>query len=99
MADTVKVLIGEKNGVELESEEFLLVPENIPFSSSNFSATDVKAALEEVKASSSDHFSYDRITPGQTVTVPLYQQMLVWKELIIDLTGELVLEGTLVMVD
>jgi len=48
MADDVKVLIGEKNGTELEyQEEYALTPGNIPFSDSGFAATDVQAAILE----------------------------------------------------
>jgi hypothetical protein len=48
MADAVKVLIVERNGVELqEREELDLTPSNIPFSNANFSATDVNAGIIE----------------------------------------------------
>ena len=50
MADYVKAKIAEKNGIELEwDEEYLLIPENLPFVDSTFAATDVKDAIIEAK--------------------------------------------------
>lgn len=67
MADIVKVLIGEKNSVELEfTEEYLLISENIPYNNtdSGLIATDVKTAIDEVAntvaTSASPGFSYGR---------------------------------------
>lgn len=40
-------------------------------------------------------YVYDYIGPTQTVTVPIYTQMIVVGELVID--GELVLNGTLIL--
>ena len=51
MADNVKVLIGEKNGVELElKEEYELISVNIPYNNttSGLTATDVKSAIDEL---------------------------------------------------
>lgn len=48
MANAVKVLIVEENGAELASAtELDLTPQNIPFSSAQFLATDVQSALLE----------------------------------------------------
>lgn len=49
MADEVKILIAERNGVELAfREELDFKPENMPFSDPDFSAADVKAAIKEL---------------------------------------------------
>lgn len=40
-------------------------------------------------------YVYDYIAPGQTVTVPIYTQMIVVEELVI--AGELVVNGTLIL--
>lgn len=48
MPDTVKVIIGERNGVELlDNEEYVLIPENIPFSSPGVVSDNVKDAILE----------------------------------------------------
>lgn len=55
MADNVKVIIAERNGVELDyNEEYELIAENIPFdnSTNGFTAADVQEAIEEAAESS-----------------------------------------------
>lgn len=48
MADSVKVGITERNGTELGyTEEYDLIPANIPFSDAGFTATDVQDAIVE----------------------------------------------------
>ena len=44
--------------------------------------------------SSPENFSYELIATGVTVTIPLYQQMIVHELLVIE--GTLVVDGTLV---
>lgn len=67
MADNVKVIIAEKNGVELDfKEELELKAENIPYNNvdGDLAATDVKAGLDEVSNrvanSASPGFSWGR---------------------------------------
>lgn len=49
MTDQVKVLISERNGVELaDKEELNLVPQNIFISNPNFVSDDVNGALDEL---------------------------------------------------
>lgn len=49
MPDQVKVIIAERNGIEVRAEELLLVPQNIPFSDVRMAAHDVQAAILESK--------------------------------------------------
>lgn len=62
----VKVLIGEKDGVELDREEYILVAEDVPFDDTNTDivATNVQIAIEEldskVGVSASPGFSFGR---------------------------------------
>jgi hypothetical protein len=52
VADSVKVLIAERNGVDLPyKEEYDLRPENIPFTDSTFDATDTFEAIVEARNS------------------------------------------------
>lgn len=63
MADDVKVLIVEKNGVELEfREELALEAQNVVFdnSSNGFASDDLQGAVEEIGASASPGFSFGR---------------------------------------
>ncbi len=63
MADDVKVIIAEKNGVELEfQEEIDLIASNIPFdnSTNGFTGDDIQTAIEESGASASPGFSFGR---------------------------------------
>lgn len=63
MADNVKVLIGERNGVELEfKEEYELIAENVPFDNTgtDFTATDVQNALEEAGGAAAPPFTFGR---------------------------------------
>jgi len=63
MADNVKVLIAEKNGVELEfQEELELIAGNVPFNnvSNGFNSSDIQGAIEESGASASPGFSFGR---------------------------------------
>jgi hypothetical protein len=92
MANQNKILVVEVNGSELDFQtELLLVPVNIPFSDSNFTATDLQQAVVE-----SNHFSYKDITSGRRVIVPSVQQMLLYQVLTID-DGELDLAGEVVI--
>ena len=45
---------------------------------------------------SPDNFSYDFIPTGATVTIPLYQQMIVSQNIQVD--GTLIMNGTLVII-
>ena len=67
MADNVKIIIAEKNGVELEfNEELDLTAENVPYDNtdSGLAATNVKAGIDEISetvaTSASPGFSFGR---------------------------------------
>lgn len=45
-----------------------------------------------------DHFSYSKIVSGQTITIPTNQQMLVYEEEEIEGTGDLIIDGELVVI-
>jgi len=57
---SVKVLIGEKDGVEKTSEEYILQAEDIEFSHQDFSSDNVKDALVEAKGSGGAGIDYER---------------------------------------
>jgi len=85
MADLVKVIIAEVNGVELEDQqELLLVSSNIPFDNSlnGFVADTVQAAIEEAAASSTSNFSFKNVTIN--LTIPSNQQMVVYQNIDVD---------------
>lgn len=62
MGNKIKVLIGEKNDVELDREEHILIADEIPFDNTNnsFDSEDVQGAIEEVGAGASPGFSFSR---------------------------------------
>ena len=95
MADAVKVLIVERNGVDLDNqEEFNLVATAIPFSGVGFVATDVGAAIVEAKNSAvvDDYLTcLEQIQVGETYTIPFRKQMRVFQRHILD--GALVVNG------
>ena len=67
-------------------------------SSNGFAATNVQAAIEEARSTSSaTNFSYNVIS--STITIPVGQQMVVYQELEITLPGELVLNGELTLIE
>lgn len=74
------------------------VAESIPFdnSSNGFAAENVQAAIEEVNVSGIN-FSYNYV--AGPLTIPLYQQMLVYQELEIGPLGELNLLGELAILE
>ena len=47
MPDQVKMLITEKNGVDIEDEELAFLPENMPFSDPSYTADNTKDAIIE----------------------------------------------------
>ena len=53
--------------------------------------------LEFVVFSQIDQFSYEFIEPLKNITIPLYQQMLVYDN--IEIEGDLSIEGTLVVLE
>jgi len=74
---------------------------NIRFDNSNngFVATDIQGALEEAKQGGSENFSYKRIIAGNEVIIPVNQEMLVSQEFFMEDTGEITLEGDIVIFD
>lgn len=50
----------------------------------------------DLVGSSSDNFSYEKITPVVVVTIPIYQQMIVHQNIEID--GTLIMNGTMVII-
>lgn len=62
MADQTKVLIVERNGVDIEREEYELNAENIPFDNTgtDFDSTDVQAAIVEAGSSAAPPYNFGR---------------------------------------
>lgn len=52
-----------------------------------------------VNPSTSDNFSYSIVATGTTVTIPVNQQMLVYEDLEIQGTGDLIVNGEFVILD
>lgn len=81
MPDSVKVLIVERNGVELaDREEFNLVAVSIPFSVSGFVSTDVQSAISEVFNSIVDiHSGQNETSLDEIITVSLKKEMAIFQ--------------------
>lgn len=83
MPDSVKVLIVERNGVELpDREEFNLIASAIPFSSGGFASDNVEDAIVEASAGSADiHCGQNETILDEIVTVSLRKEMAVFQEI------------------
>jgi len=83
MPDSVKVLVVERNGVELsDAEEFNLIASAIPFTGSGFVSNDVQSAIIEASAGSADvHSGQNETILDEIVTVSLRKEMAVFQEI------------------
>lgn len=98
--DLLKVIVVERNGADLaDAEEVLLAAQNVQVNSSSFVSDNVKAALEEIAAAVplTNNFSYKLVSAAQTITIAEEQQMLAYDEVEIANTGELVINGEMVI--
>lgn len=69
-----------------------------PTSDGQLLASSVAGARSWVNGSGSpDNFSYSKVPVGTTVTIPLNQQMILYRE--VDVQGTLVVNGSLVVLD
>lgn len=93
--DSFKVLIVEKNGIELENqEEFNIDATVIPFSSPDFTADNVKDALEE--AGSADFCASQYIiNNSEILLIKAGRQMRTFGQQIIE--GVLIIDGWLIV--
>lgn len=97
MPDQVKILVVERNGVELsDAEEFALVASAIPFSSGGFAADNVQAAIVEAAAGGDDvHSGQNQTILDEVVTVDLRKEMSVFQE--INNSGEYLNSGDIIV--
>lgn len=98
MADLVKVIIAEINGVDLEDQqELLLVSSIVPFdnSTNGFIADNVQDAIEEAAASSTSNFSFKNVNIN--LTIPSNQQMVVYQNIDVDNGVDLNILGEVVV--
>lgn len=93
--DSIKVLIVERAGVELDNqEEFNLTASVVPFSAAGFTADNVKDAIVEVGASDY-HASQYIVDLSDTITVKTKKQMRTFYQQII--TGTIIVDGWLIV--
>lgn len=94
--DSVKVLIVERNGVDLENaEEFNLTASVVPFSSPGFTADNVKDAILE--AGGEDVCSaQNELENGDIVTIPRKKQMYCFNYLL-NADGDIINSGEVIV--
>lgn len=95
--DAVKLLVVERNGVDLEDyEEINLTASAVPFSSPGFSSDNVQDAIIESTAEDEDnHSAQFDIDISDEVVVADKKQMFVFQELFV--TGSLLVNGLLIV--
>jgi hypothetical protein len=97
--DQVKLLIVERNGVDLQDqEEVILDADMVPFDAPGFTADNVKDAIIESQENDDDYHSaqYD-VDISDILEVKLKKQMFVFQQLIV--TGQVIVNGWLVVGD
>lgn len=93
--DSVKVLIVERAGVELDNqEEFNLTASVIPFTAPGFSSDNIRDAIVEL-GNSDIHASQYIIDLSDTITVKTKKQMRTFFEQTI--TGTIIVDGWLIV--
>lgn len=95
--DQVKLLIVERNGIDLEDqEEVSLDASMVPFNAPGFTADNVEDAIIESTVNDDDYHSaqYD-IALSDVLEVKLKKQMFVFQQLIV--TGQLTVNGWLIV--
>lgn len=97
--DQVKLLIVERNGVDLEDqEEVLLDAAMVPFDAPGFTADNVEDAIIEAQAGSGDYHSAQHdIGISDVLTINLKKQMFVFQQLTV--TGQVIVDGWLIVGD
>ena len=97
MADQVKVLVVERNGIDLEDyEEINLTASNIPVSLPGFSSDNVSDAIAEAVEKSEDvHSAQSEIGISDEIEVKEKKQMFVFQEISLD--GALLVNGQLIV--
>jgi hypothetical protein len=95
--DSVKVLIVERNGIDLEDqEEFDLVAEVVPFTAPGYVADNVKDAILESTLNATDiHAGQHQVDDAENILVKAKKQMRVFQQLVLD--GTLTLDGWLII--
>jgi hypothetical protein len=94
MADQVKIIIQEKNGIELpQPEEFSLIAENIPFDNTDSELTtdNVDSAIKE----SDSRFKGGKRFINKDVIIASTDEMLISDMIDIDINGSLEVNGLL----
>lgn len=64
-----------------------------------YQGTSVEAYLDGLSGFSNANFSVKEILPAFTISIPSNQQMIVYQECCVDLTGELEILGELVVIE
>jgi len=99
--------LGRKYAVlEEYGEEFDTPTERIPNAEdaafnpagTGLASTNVQAAIAEVAAASGGHYSWRKVVAGAVVSIPFEQQMVSYQEIEIADTGELIIEGEVVII-
>lgn len=97
MTDQVKLLIAERNGVDLDDvSELSLDAVNTYLDSVEFSQDNVKDALESLVLSTLSTFSLTRIF--RDITIQDYSQMVVLQEFCVDPGVELTILGEVAVI-
>lgn len=92
--DAVKVLIVERNGVDIDDyEELNLTASAVPFSASGYLADNVKDAI--IESSKDIHASQYIVDLSETLTVESKKQMRTFYEQFV--TGNMVINGWLIV--
>ena len=95
--DAVKLLVVERNGVDLEDyEEINLTASAVPFSAPGFTSDNVEDAIIEATEDDEDYHSsqYD-IEVSDDLEVKIKKQMFVFQELIV--SGSILVNGLLIV--
>lgn len=94
--DSVKVLIVERNGSELDGyEEFNLTASVVPFSAPGFTSDNVKDAI--IEGGGTDYLSaQNELENGDIVTIPRKKQMYAFNY-ISNADGEIVNSGEVII--
>jgi len=94
--DQVKLLIVERNGIDLEDqEEVILDAAMVPFNAPGFTADNVEDAVIESANSGDIHSAQYDIGISDVIRVKTKKQMYVFQQLIV--TGQLIVDGWLIV--
>ena len=95
--DAVKVLIVERNGVDLsEQEELNLTASTVPFTAPGFSADNVKDAILEINQGGDDiHSGQHQIDLDETIHIFAKKQMRIFQHL--SSAGHIINDGWIIV--